>query len=166
MNRFRVLSCALAVAAAIVFARPAAAQGVSAPRYDPAILAPIDRFIAAVLANSPKDIAAEFAPNATIIDDLPPDVFTGPAACEQWYSAFVAENAKQQLAIGYLGHGSPRYLHVSADHAYLVLPADFTYTLGGKYYAESADWTFGLVKAGDDWKIASWAWALLTDTSE
>jgi SnoaL-like domain len=165
VRRFRALAFVACIASSLCIPRPLLAQ-TGAPPVDPTLIAPIDTFISAVLSNSPKQMPAAFASSSTILDDVPPNVFSGPDAYLQWYDAFLATNAKQKITVVFLGHGSPHYAHVAGDRAYVVLPTDFTYTIAGKPYAESGAWTFGLVKQGGDWKIASWAWSLLTDTGE
>jgi hypothetical protein len=53
-----------------------------------------------------------------------------------------------------------RHVYVTADSAYVVVPARLSYKERGKPSHETdATWTFALQKAPSGWRIAGWAWA-------
>jgi ketosteroid isomerase-like protein len=100
------------------------------------------------------------APQTVIIDDFPPHVWQGANACAEWLNALVAYDAKMGVTPEALTIGAPRRLSVNGDHAYVVLPAGYKYTLQGKLIDEAHSvWTISLQKTADGWRVTGWAWA-------
>ena len=56
--------------------------------------------------------------------------------------------------------GEPRHVNVTADSAYVVLPASMTFKVRGTEITQTgAIFTVALRKLNDGWRLASWAWA-------
>ena len=55
---------------------------------------------------------------------------------------------------------SPRHADITADRAYVVRPADYTYKLKGKVVKETGSiLTVVLQKGAAGWRISAWTWA-------
>ncbi len=121
-----------------------------------------DEVMAAVnLWNDPdsaKSISS-CADDASVIDDFPPFEWRGPGACANWskdFDRFAQQNGITD-PIGTIG--KPKQFVVSGDHAYVVVPATFGYTMKGKPVKLMAIATFSLHKTASGWRITAWSWA-------
>ncbi|MFN1222457.1 hypothetical protein, partial [Enterococcus faecium] len=47
---------------------------------------------------------------------------------------------------------------ITGDHAYVVVPAVYSFTQRGTKMAEQAQITFVLARGADGWKITDWTW--------
>src|SRR5262249_60928728 len=101
-----------------------------------------------------------FDDSGSILDGLPPHVWQGPTACEDWYRQAM-EAGEQEGAAGYfITLDEPRHVDVAGDHAYVVVPAKMTFTVHGQQVTQSgATYTVGLRKFTTGWRIRAWAWA-------
>ncbi len=98
--------------------------------------------------------------NTSILDGLAPHVWSGPAACENWYRDVLVA-AEHEGATDYLvAIGTPLHANVTGDSAYVVGPATMTFKVHGKQITQSgAIFTTALRKLEDGWRITAWAWA-------
>jgi len=112
-------------------------------------------------ADTAKSVAT-CAPDAAVIDDVPPFEWHGPNACSNWAKDFESWAQKEGVtdAIGTIGN--PRQLIISGDRAYAVVPTTFAFTEKGKPVKITATTTFALHKTAAGWRITAWAWATQT----
>lgn len=97
------------------------------------------------------------ADQAIIIDDFPPYEWSGSGACAKWLSDFHAFTPQIQLTDLVATLGKARHVYVTADRAYVVVPATVTAKEQGKPVHETgATWTFALQKGPSGWRIAGW----------
>jgi ketosteroid isomerase-like protein len=100
------------------------------------------------------------ADQAIIIDDFPPYQWSGSGACAKWLNDFHAFTKQIQLTDLVATLGEVRHVYVTADRAYVVVPATVTCKEQGKPVHETgATWTFTLQKGSSGWRIAGWAFA-------
>ncbi|HXN20133.1 MAG TPA: nuclear transport factor 2 family protein [Candidatus Binatus sp.] len=100
------------------------------------------------------------ADQATIIDDFPPYQWSGNGACAKWLSDFHAFTPQIQLTDLVVTLGKARHVYVTADRAYVVVPATVDAKEQGKPVHETgATWTFALQKGPSGWRITAWAFA-------
>jgi ketosteroid isomerase-like protein len=136
------------------------AQGTTVAQDKNAVMAPVHQFADAFNKGDGKTLAATCADQASIIDDFPPHVWQGPGSCAKWFSAFETDAKKEGITEGKVTLGSPRHVDVTADRAYVVVPADFSYKLKGKVVNETGSmFTLVLQKGAAGWRIVAWAWA-------
>lgn len=105
------------------------------------------------------DIAAATAAHATdvsIIDEFPPHIWRGPKAFQTWLADFAKDKTVTEPVMTL---GKTTRADVSADRAYLVVPATFTFKSKGEPMREPGQFVFVVRKAAGAWKIAAWAWA-------
>ena len=102
--------------------------------------------------------SAHDASGVTIVDEVPPHLWTGRTA----FAAWGADLAKDDKAAGISGEkvvlGAPTRREVTGDHGYVVAPAVFTYMQKGVAMREPAHMTFAMRRGPAGWKIAAWTW--------
>ena len=122
-------------------------------------LATILKYLDAFNRGDQAGMAASFAVPGHILDGMPPHVWHGPTATQDWYRDVLVEG-EAHGASGYLVTvGEPLHNDVTGDSAYVVLPATMTFDVKGTRVKQSgAVFTVALVKTTDGWRIAAWAW--------
>jgi hypothetical protein len=123
------------------------------------VMATINGAVAAFNKGDMKAWAAACAPSTAIIDDFPPNAWSGPGACADWWSAFAATNKKNDMTPGAVTLGTALHVVVTGSHAYTVFPATYTYKIKGKPAKDSGIFTIVLTKMPAGWLIAAWSWA-------
>jgi ketosteroid isomerase-like protein len=120
----------------------------------------VRRYIDAFNSGDAKAMASCFAETATILDGMPPHLWHGSTASDDWYRDVLAEG-KHAQARGYLVTlGTPLHSNVTGDSAYVVVPATMSFDLRGERVTQTgALFTVALRKSNGVWKIAAWAWA-------
>ncbi len=142
---------ALAVAALV--AGPVAAN----ERTD--AMVPVRQFIDGFNKGDVKTAVAACAEQTSIIDEFPPHEWHGPGACANWANDFDADAKKNGITDGKVTLGNPRHADITADRAYVVVPADYAYKQKGKAVKESGSLlTLALQKGAAGWRITGWSW--------
>jgi hypothetical protein len=125
-----------------------------------AVLASIHQFVDGFNKGDTKMALAACADQTSIIDEFPPHEWHGPGACGQWASDFDADAKKNGITGGLVTLGKPSHVDISADRAYVVMPANYTFKQKGKSTGEVGSViTLTLQKATAGWRITGWAWA-------
>jgi ketosteroid isomerase-like protein len=106
-----------------------------------------------------KALAATCAVPMSILDGMAPHVWHGPTASEDWYRDAMTEGEHVGATDYSVTLGEPKHNNITADSAYVVLPATMSFKLKGVLITQSdAFFTVALRKLGEGWRIASWAW--------
>jgi ketosteroid isomerase-like protein len=134
------------------------AATISAPT--PAMLAPVQRWIAAFNALQtplPQDV---FTDDAVITDQFAPYVWNGAAGIHAWSQRLETGMHSPRVAFQHVVTDAPRAFMISkdGDRVSFVLPATLTYKVDGKEGVDRALWLYVVVKQGDVWKIAADTW--------
>src|SRR3569623_1200062 len=105
-------------------------------------------------------MAACFAEQGTILDGMAPHLWHGPNAARDWYRD-VLEEGEHVGAGGYhVTLGEPRHNQVTGDSAYVVLPAEMRFEVGGRPIRQTAaNHIFAMRRENGAWRISAWAWA-------
>lgn len=120
----------------------------------------VHRYIYAFNKGDIQGMAAAFAVPGSILDGMPPHLWNGPTAAEDWYRDVLTNTKKEGASDFFVTVGRPLHLDVTDDDAYVVLPATMTFKVHGKQITQSgAVFTMALRKLRDGWRIAAWAWA-------
>jgi ketosteroid isomerase-like protein len=159
MHRFVVAACI--AAALLVHARPAAA----APPLPAAVLAPITAWVTTANAGDRAGLIALFTPDGSSVDNFAPYRFPAPAGAAHWYDGFVADSDAHHETDGIIAITSPRFFHVSGDHAWVVVPTTYRYKRSGTAELETGDLVFTLARVNGGWKLTSMSWSQASDTS-
>ena len=146
---------AFAVAVALV---PAAALAAGAPEKSD-VMAVVQRFTDSLNKGDVKAALATCAAQSTIIDEFPPYHWQGNA-CTDWANDFEAFNKQAGITEPIATLGKPRHVDITADRAYVVAPATYTYKEHGKRKNESGStMTVALHKGADGGRLNGWAWS-------
>lgn len=129
-------------------------------------VAAIHRYVDAFNRGDVKGMAAEFAVPGSILDGMPPHVWHGPTAAEDWYRDVLITTKKEDASEFFVTLGDPTHADVTGGSAYVVLPATMAFKVHGKQITQSgAVFTMALRKTVEGWRIAAWAWAKGTPKS-
>jgi hypothetical protein len=70
-----------------------------------------------------KTMVALFDESGSILDGLPPHVWHGPTACQNWYREALEAGEREGAADYSIAIGEPHHADVTGDNAYVVAPA-------------------------------------------
>lgn len=123
---------------------------------------PIDtvrRYIEAFNRSDVAEMAACFAPTASILDGMAPHVWQGASAATDWYREVLVEGEHLGAEGYHVTISEPQHADTTDQAAYVVVPATMAFRLRGQPVTQTgAFFTAALQKVGDDWRIAAWAW--------
>jgi len=123
------------------------------------VMAVVNQWSDAFNRGDTKSILATCAEETSILDDVPPHEWHGVGACAKWIADDVAYDKKNDITHAVATFGAARHIDITADRAYVVAPANFTYAQKGKQVKETAVVTMTLQKSASGWHITGWAWA-------
>jgi ketosteroid isomerase-like protein len=107
-----------------------------------------------------KAMAATCADPMSILDGMPPHVWHGPTAGEDWYRDVLVTGEREGAGSYFVTLGTPWHVDVTGDRAYVVVPTTMTFSVHGKQVTQSGSvWTAALRKLADGWRLTAWAWA-------
>jgi len=125
-----------------------------------AVMKSVQQFADAFNKGDTKTAAAVCADQTSIIDEFPPHIWHGAGACAKWMSDYDADAKKNGITDGLVTLNAPKHLDLNGDHAYVVIPADYTYKQNGKAVKETGStFTVVLQKTAAGWRIAAWTWS-------
>ena len=102
---------------------------------------------------------AGHAPNAVIIDEFTPFIWTGANASQRWLDDYAKDSKAGGISNGRLDYAAPIQAAANGDAAYIVLPTIYRMTQGGKAKSAAGTMTFVMTRAGNEWKIAGWTYS-------
>ncbi|HUI82560.1 MAG TPA: nuclear transport factor 2 family protein [Bryobacteraceae bacterium] len=125
-----------------------------------AVLGPIHQFVDAFNKGDMKAFLATCADQTSILDEFPPHEWHGTGACAKWASDFDADAKKNGITDTVVTLGTPSHVDITADRAYVVVPANYNFKQKGKPVSEVGSIvTLALQKSSSGWKITGWSWA-------
>ena len=96
----------------------------------------------------------------SILDGMPPHVWHGPAAGQDWYRDVLVTGEREGASDYVIDLGEPWHVNVTGAHAYVVVPTTMSFTVRGKRVKQSGSvFTVALRKVGAGWSPSAWAWA-------
>ena len=136
----------------------AATAGAATPTAE--AMAPVRAFIDSFNKGDMKAAAAQTSPDGMlIIDEIAPFTWSGPKAFDTWGKTLEESDKAAGNTDAQVADGKPIRVVVSADHAYVVLPAVYTFRQKDVAMRESAQMALTLEKGKTGWLITSFAWA-------
>ena len=125
-----------------------------------AVMSTIHQFVDAFNKGDVKTAAAACAAQTSIIDEFPPHEWHGTGACAKWMKDYDLDAKKLEITDGIVTLGEVRHLDVASGLAYVVIPADYGYKMGGKPVKETGSTlTLVLRKSASGWHITGWSWS-------
>ena len=153
----RILSF-ISLAALCALQAPSTARAASPE--ETAVMATVGQFLDAFNKGDVKTMLAAGSPEMSIIDKFPPHEWHGAGAFDKWLSDYDIDARKNGITDGSVALGSPAHVDVTADRAYVVIPADYAYKVNGKPTGEKGSiLTVTLRKSPEGWRMTGWAWA-------
>ena len=96
----------------------------------------------------------------SILDGLPPHVWHGPTASEDWHRDVTIAGDREGATGYFVTLGEPRHVNVTGDRAYVVVPATMTFRVHGEQVTQSGSTiTVALRRLAAEWRLTAWAWA-------
>lgn len=105
-------------------------------------------------------MAATFANDGSILDGMPPHLWLGPTAAQDWYRDVLIEGEQHSASDYFVTIGEPLHNDTTGESAYVVVPPTMTFKVHGQQVTQTgARFTVALRKLPEGWRIAAWAWA-------
>lgn len=123
------------------------------------VTAAIQTFINAINKGDIPAAAATHVAAPSIIDEFPPHHWEGATAFNDWLGAFGKDSTARKVTDSKLTPHTAKRLSVEGDHAYVVMPTDYTFKQNGKTMAEYGTITYALDKTTAGWRIAAWSFS-------
>lgn len=124
------------------------------------VMVPIRQFVDGFNKGDTKSAVAACSAQTSIIDEFPPHEWHGEGACMNWANDYEADAKKNRITDGVVTLGTPKYVDISGDRAYVVIPSNYTFKKKGKRFAEMGSmFTFALQRESAGWRIVGWSWA-------
>jgi ketosteroid isomerase-like protein len=150
----------LALAVAVLASGPVAAS----EKTD--VMAVLHQWVDGFNKGDMKSSVATCADQTSIIDDIPPHEWHGAGGCSKWWDDFNAFTKANEITNGNVTLGKPRHIDITADRAYIVVPANFTYNMKGKPMKQSGSIvTIAMQKGASGWRMTGWAWGSAIDVA-
>lgn len=145
----------LVVAVCLLASAPAAAQSTDAD-----VAAPIKKFIDSFNKGDAAGAAAtHLLDDATsIVDEVPPFSWHGPKAFDAWAADLQAYDKAKGISGEMVTIKAPTRTEMHGDHAYVIVPAVYSFKQKGVAMTETAQMTVVLQKGAGGWLIHGWTW--------
>ena len=135
-------------------------QGPTSTADQKAVVAVVNQFTDAFNKGDTKAAAATCAEQTSIIDEFPPHEWHGAGACAKWMADYDADAKKNGITDGSVKLSAAKHVDVTANRAYVVVPADYSYKQKGKPVKETGSLlTVALQKSAAGWRITGWSWS-------
>jgi ketosteroid isomerase-like protein len=125
---------------------------------DAALEAPIHTFIDDFNKGDAAGAAAAFLPSVSIIDEVPPHIWTGSKAFATWAADLTKNDMAKGISKEAVELGAVKREVVSGKTAYVIIAATYSFEQNGKAMHEVSQMTYAMRKTADGWKIAGWTW--------
>ena len=120
----------------------------------------VHQYINALNTGNRETMAAIFAVPGAILDGMPPHLWQGPTAAQDWYRDAMLESERHGASDYSITLGEPLHNNITGDSAYVVVPAAMTFKVHGVQATQSGSiFTVALRKLDAGWRITAWAWA-------
>ena len=96
------------------------------------VMATVNQFVDGFNKRDLKSAAAACADQMFIIDEFSPHLWQGAGAFSKWVDDFDADAKKNETTDGLVTLLKPRHVDVTADRAYVVIPANYAFKKQGR----------------------------------
>ena len=125
-----------------------------------AVMKPINQFVNGFNKGDMESAMAACSEATAIIDEFPPHTWSGDGACRRWVEDYDTDAKKNGITDGRVTLGKPSHFEMTADHAYVVIPSNYSYKQKVKRVAQIGSmFTFSLNKGENGWSITGWSWS-------
>ena len=102
---------------------------------------------------------AAHAPNAVIVDEFGPLLWTGADAPQRWLDDYGKDSNAHGITGGRLDYAAPIRAESNGNTAYIVRPTIYRLQLGLNNMPAAGTFTLIIPTVANDWKIASWTYS-------
>jgi hypothetical protein len=102
--------------------------------------------------------------DVTILENFAPYLFAGPAAVSHW-SREMQAHLVGLTALRYR-FGEAHDFSRTGDQVFFSLPTIWSGIAHGRPFTESGGWAFLLTKTDREWRVRSYAWAVIESSQE
>ena len=102
---------------------------------------------------------AAHAPDAVIIDEFAPFIWTGKDAPHVWAQGFEADAKTQHITDPRMDYAAPIRAESDGKSAYILLPTVYRIKQNGRSMSAAGTMSFVMTRAAGGWKIASWTYS-------
>ena len=122
-------------------------------------MAAVEAFRTAITQGDAQRISdAHVKGDAAIIDNVAPYIWKGPTAVADWMLGMTVNLEERGISDGSVVYGDPIANSIDGDHAYVVVPAVWSYKAKSIPMRDTATIAFALRRTPAGWKIAGWSW--------
>jgi ketosteroid isomerase-like protein len=122
------------------------------------IVGAIGRFVDAVNGGDVAGALACLAADVTIVEDVAPYRWQGPAAGAEWMLAMARNAEAAGMTEVAMRIGAPVRVEVEGGHGYAVVPGVLRLRGGGASLRSDGSLTFALRRGDEAWLISAMAW--------
>ena len=112
--------------------------------------AKVRKWTADLNAGNRPALFAACAPEASVVDGFPPYAWR---SCQAWMRDYDANNRRTKATPGTLSIGSPLWVDINGDKAYLSYSATFGNVQDGKPAVYKGMWAISMTRTRQGWKI-------------
>ena len=147
----------------------AALLGAAPAPNTPPLLVPVNTWGDAFNAGQVAFPSDAFTDDCTVLDEFTPFAWSkGHATIREWYAAVVGADSPKNRARflaskQHVTFGTPRFVTVDGDGAYLVFPAKLTYVSKGAAHTQRGTFVVAERHTYAGWRIAAHSWAIDSD---
>jgi hypothetical protein len=156
------LSRARCFVAALALTLATAPLGVTAAPADDAKAA-VQRFVDGLNSGDFR-VLSLCATSSTMINDIPPYVWTGPGACTRWLNDLLANMKDTGTTAMRANFSPPTTADLHDKSAYVVYPVQFVLTTKGAQSTKTGVMTFVMEQGADGWRFTNVTWARTAQT--
>jgi hypothetical protein len=123
------------------------------------VMAVVHQFVNGLDSGDIKSTLSACSDQTSIIDEFPPYEWRGAGGCSKWADDYAKDAKANEITKGNITLGNPRRVDITAERAYVVVRASYSYRQRGKSVRETGSvLTLALQKAAAGWRITAWAW--------
>lgn len=150
LRKFLVFLCVTAVAVVPAFASDATD-----------VMSSVQQIIDASNKNDASALLAGFMPSLVVVEDVPPYVFQGKTenVLADEDKALSADSKSKGITGASIELLTAKFIKVSGTHAYVVVPAIYSFRKNMRLSRQKAIVTVVLEKVKERWLIDSWVWS-------
>jgi len=128
-----------------------------------AVMSTVNGLVSATSSDNAARVSSYFAPDATVVDEIPPYIWTGSAAGARWWNAVGAASAQQHYTNMRVTLGPIKFWSVTGNSAWVVAPLTISFAKNGRVTRETGLWVLTLVRRVS-WLVSSASWATSSRT--
>ncbi len=123
------------------------------------VMITVDAALSAAQSGDVRKLRNQYAANCVFIDEFTPFHWSGPDALDHYLASAAQMYKETQHGEVRMTVGSPTYVYVSGNDAYLVEPLSEKATVRSKAYKSTGFLTFTLARINHVWKITAQIWS-------